>query len=425
MAQVFSSSTTTPGGSQGLAMDTQRSDLAADVKASAPCSAFEYPQRTHWSAAAKASFLHALARCGNVGHSASFVSMSRESAYRLRRRDGDFAAAWDAALVIAVQIAEDALQDKALHGWQEEVFFHGEEVGRRTRFDGRLLLALLGRLDKRADGVLAQRGAARFDDMIAAIEDGVPLGDMLAEPDAAESARIAAEARAELQAQHARAEAVREMVEREEAAAAQRAKHAEALTELASLVSHDPDCAFYRIDEGEDFGASYAVLYREEVAELEGYARDDDALTVETVAADDEALVQVVMARGLDAVMLDGVRMVRWFGPDDEDYDVGDDEGDDEGADEPEEDDAEEAQNEGEVSGYDSVTCCDPVAASEGVNASERSGASEWAARFWEGASRSAGEAPHCGSADHGEMVAPGLAAFTNPPSTMSVVPTT
>ena len=421
MMQVFSSSTAVPAGASGGFADPLAHDggagLAVNVKGDLPDNNqtpeqtpdLPYADRKHWTAAAKTSFLNALARCGNVGHSASYVSMSRESAYRLRRRDADFAAAWDGALVIAVQIAEDALQDKALHGWEEEVYFHGEEVGRRTRFDGRLLLALLGRLDKRADGVLAQRGAARFDDMIAAIGAGRPLGDMLAEPDAGESARLAAQARAELQAQHARAEAVRDMVEREEAAAAQRAKHAEALTELASLMSGDPDCAFYRIDEGEDLGASYAVLYREEVADLEGSARDGAPLTVEAVAADDEALVQVVMARGLDAVMLDGVRMVRWFGA----YD------------EAEEDDAEEAQKGGEVSGYDSVTCCDPMDEIEGVAASEGSGASEWAARFREGASRSAGETPRCGSQDHGEMVAPGLAAFTSPPSTMSVVPTT
>jgi len=39
------------------------------------------------------------------------------------------------------------LADRALNGTQEVVFYHGEEVATRTRFDSRLLLAHLGRLD--------------------------------------------------------------------------------------------------------------------------------------------------------------------------------------------------------------------------------------------------------------------------------------
>ena len=51
----------------------------------------------------------------------------------------------------ARELAEDVLQDKALNGIVEQLFYHGEVVDTRTRFDGRLLLALLGRLDKRAE----------------------------------------------------------------------------------------------------------------------------------------------------------------------------------------------------------------------------------------------------------------------------------
>ena len=43
------------------------------------------------------------------------------------------------------------LADRALNGVQEAVFYHGEEVATRTRYDSRLLLAHLARLDKRVE----------------------------------------------------------------------------------------------------------------------------------------------------------------------------------------------------------------------------------------------------------------------------------
>ena len=53
-----------------------------------------------WTHARQAEFIGHLAETGSVLAAARAVSMSRESAYRLRRRSGagGFAAAWDAAL---------------------------------------------------------------------------------------------------------------------------------------------------------------------------------------------------------------------------------------------------------------------------------------------------------------------------------------
>lgn len=52
-----------------------------------------------WTHARQADFIGMLAQTRSVLEAARFVSMSRESAYRLRRRPGaaGFAAAWDAA----------------------------------------------------------------------------------------------------------------------------------------------------------------------------------------------------------------------------------------------------------------------------------------------------------------------------------------
>jgi len=90
-----------------------------------------------------------------------------------RRRDGVFALAWDAALVLAREAAEQVLADRALNGVTETIYYRGEAVGARTRFDGRLLLAHLARLDKRCEaGGPALAAAQCYDELLAAIADG-------------------------------------------------------------------------------------------------------------------------------------------------------------------------------------------------------------------------------------------------------------
>lgn len=57
-------------------------------------------RRDGWTTERQGVFIAALARTGCVGRAALAAGMSRESAYRLRRREGaeSFAAAWDSIL---------------------------------------------------------------------------------------------------------------------------------------------------------------------------------------------------------------------------------------------------------------------------------------------------------------------------------------
>ena len=64
--------------------------------------------------------------------------------------------------------AEEVLADRALNGVEETVFYHGEEVATRTRYDARLLLAHLARLDAKAE------------DPVAAVEMGAAAGSLVA-----------------------------------------------------------------------------------------------------------------------------------------------------------------------------------------------------------------------------------------------------
>lgn len=128
-------------------------------------------------------FLDALAAGGNVRAACALVGVSAETAYRARRRDAVFAAGWAGALVLAREHAEAVLADRALNGVEEAVFYHGEEVARRRRFDGRLLLAHLARLDRRCDAHDGALAAERFDEILAVLGGAEVDPDML---DAAE-----------------------------------------------------------------------------------------------------------------------------------------------------------------------------------------------------------------------------------------------
>ena len=154
------------------------------------------PRHDGWLPETRVKFLEALARTGNVQASAYYVQLSRQSAYDLRRRDPDFARGWQAALVLARDVAEDALQERAIEGIEEPVYYHGEVVGMRRRYDSRLLLAHLARLDKIAEEIPARRAAARFEELMEAIRTGADSAPLIAVPTDDELAAAAAQAEA-------------------------------------------------------------------------------------------------------------------------------------------------------------------------------------------------------------------------------------
>ncbi len=95
----------------------------------------------------KLRFLDELSQHGNVRVAAARVGVSRSGLYLARRRDAAFAAGWLAALREARWHAEAVLAERALDGVEEQVFYRGEVIATRRRYDTRLLLAHLARLD--------------------------------------------------------------------------------------------------------------------------------------------------------------------------------------------------------------------------------------------------------------------------------------
>lgn len=157
-----------------------------------PVDDLAHPKERHdgWSPDKQVTFLEALARTGNVRAAATYAGLSRESAYKLRRRaDGrTFARAWDAAIIHARDIFQDALLDKGLNGWSEAVWHQREEVGTRERWSAPLFLAALGRLDKMADGLdvkgnFARAAAENFDALLEGIGQGSDCAELVDEID--------------------------------------------------------------------------------------------------------------------------------------------------------------------------------------------------------------------------------------------------
>lgn len=133
------------------------------------------PATTIFTPRRRAKFCDQLAHHGNVRLAARAAGVSPQTAYRARRSCPDFAACWDAALVLARDVAEQVLADRAINGVEEAVYYHGEEVATRRRYDSRLLLAHLARLDARVEKDGAEALAGEFDDALVKLEAGEPV----------------------------------------------------------------------------------------------------------------------------------------------------------------------------------------------------------------------------------------------------------
>jgi hypothetical protein len=127
------------------------------------------PRHDGWTPERQTRFLDGLADKGNVRHACSLAGLSQQSAYVFRRRDPGFARAWAAALALARERCAQVLAERAIDGVEEPVWYRGEQVGTRRKYDSRLLLAHIARLDKLADDETASADAGRFDELLACL----------------------------------------------------------------------------------------------------------------------------------------------------------------------------------------------------------------------------------------------------------------
>ena len=98
-----------------------------------------------WTITLQRHFIEVLADTGSVSAAAQSVGKSRMSAYTLRRAAGAeaFAAAWDAAIEVAVDQLTDVALEHALHGTEETTTDDDGHTTRRVRHNHRLMMFLL------------------------------------------------------------------------------------------------------------------------------------------------------------------------------------------------------------------------------------------------------------------------------------------
>jgi hypothetical protein len=108
-----------------------------------------------WTGEKQRRFLGAIANGYTVRDACAFVGMSVASAYAYKRRQprSAFALGWRAAAISARDPVADMLFERAVEGVREHVVTRSGESVVRKRYDNRLAMALLNRLDRQADAL--------------------------------------------------------------------------------------------------------------------------------------------------------------------------------------------------------------------------------------------------------------------------------
>lgn len=165
-----------------------------------------------WSPERQRGFLERIAEGATVDEATASVGLSPRAAYSLRRRAAGaaFALGWDAAKLVARPIVAEALFCRAMVGQIERLTKPDGDVIERHRFDNRLAMSLLARLDRHAEESENTNAAARliateFDAFLDLVERdagparaGLFLGERIRSSDAGEGmAPIVALARAD------------------------------------------------------------------------------------------------------------------------------------------------------------------------------------------------------------------------------------
>jgi hypothetical protein len=133
-----------------------------------------------WDPDKERRFFETLSNTGVVADACRASGMSRDAAYTRRRSASGraFALAWDAAILIARGAVADDVLSRARHGVIDRVYRNGELVAERHRYDNRLTMAVLTRLDRQAEGLgenapVVRAVAQEFDRFLDILPKGV------------------------------------------------------------------------------------------------------------------------------------------------------------------------------------------------------------------------------------------------------------
>lgn len=120
-----------------------------------------------WTPDRQRTFFDAVAEGLSTEQACRIADMSPSSAYSFRKRAAGqaFALGWRAAQLLGRERIADTLLDRAVNGYTETVTRANGDVIERHRYDNRMGLAMLARLDRQAEGAdagsIAANAAAR------------------------------------------------------------------------------------------------------------------------------------------------------------------------------------------------------------------------------------------------------------------------
>ncbi|MEP4379769.1 MAG: hypothetical protein ABJ215_01210 [Alphaproteobacteria bacterium] len=118
-------------------------------------------------------FLEVLAETASVTAASQATCVYRAKWYRIRRADPAFAKAWDEALEIGIDAAEDEAIRRAVAGHEEPIYFRGEKIGAVTKYSDRMLMQLLqARRPSRYGGQAARAEADDLRSLLREIDGG-------------------------------------------------------------------------------------------------------------------------------------------------------------------------------------------------------------------------------------------------------------
>ena len=116
-----------------------------------------------WTPERERIFCERLSECGIVADAARAAGMSAQSAYAHRNRAAGraFHLAWEAALILSRRRLSDELLSRAMNGCIEAIHRDGAIVAEKHRYDNRLSMAVLTRLDRQTEDSRQDASAAR------------------------------------------------------------------------------------------------------------------------------------------------------------------------------------------------------------------------------------------------------------------------
>jgi hypothetical protein len=99
--------------------------------------------RTRTTAKRWPKFISAIAATGNVREAARTAGVDRVAAYRKRWREPEFAAKWEEAELLAVELLEDEARRRAHDGVDKPIYHQGKRVDVVKDYSDTLLIFLL------------------------------------------------------------------------------------------------------------------------------------------------------------------------------------------------------------------------------------------------------------------------------------------